>query len=52
MGFKPGDVILAVNDSEIGDLEFFTQFIHSSAVKKFKVWRKGQSLELIIPQYL
>ena len=50
MGFQPGDVILEVNDSEIGDLAFFTQFIHSGVVKNFRVWRKGQSLDLAMPQ--
>jgi hypothetical protein len=49
MGFLPGDVILEVNNSEIGDLELFTQFVHSGAVKTFRVWRKGQALELTVP---
>lgn len=52
MGLQPGDVILEVNNSEIGDVELFTQYVHGGAVKKFKVWRKGQSLDLVVPQNL
>ncbi len=52
MGLLPGDVILEVNNSEIGDVDLFIQFVHSGAVKKFKVWRKGQSLDLVVPQSL
>lgn len=52
MGLLPGDVILEVNNSEIGDQDLFIQFVRSGAVKKFKVWRKGQALELVVPQSL
>lgn len=52
MGFLSGDVILEMNNSEIGDLELFTQFARSGAVKSFRVWRKGQALELTVPQSL
>lgn len=45
-----GDVILEVNSSEIGDAEFFTQFVRSGAAKSFRVWRKGQAVELTVPQ--
>jgi PDZ domain len=50
MGFLPGDVILEVNNSEIGDVDLFAQFARSGAIKSFRVWRKGQSLELTVPQ--
>jgi len=50
MGFKPDDVILEVNDSEIGDLPIFSAILQSGAVKKFQVWRKGKSLDLVMPQ--
>jgi membrane-associated protease RseP (regulator of RpoE activity) len=50
MGFLIGDVILEVNNSEIGDQELFAQYVHSGAAKKFKVWRKGQSLDLVVPE--
>jgi S1-C subfamily serine protease len=50
MGILPGDVILAVNGAEAGDLPHFTQLIHSVAVNTFTVWRKGKSLELTVPQ--
>lgn len=52
MGFLPGDVILEVNHSEIGDQEIFVQNVRSGAVKEFKIWRKGQSLSLVVPQSL
>ena len=50
MQIQLGDVILAANGSEIGDVDFFTQFVHSGAAKIFRVWRKGQALDLTIPQ--
>jgi hypothetical protein len=50
MQMQAGDVILAVNGSEIGDVDFFVQFVRSGAAKSFRVWRKGQTLELTIPQ--
>jgi serine protease Do len=52
MGFLPGDVILEVNNSEIGDVDLFVQFARSGAIKSFRVWRKGQSMELVVPQSL
>jgi len=50
MGILPGDVILAVNGAEAGDMSHFTQLIHGTAVNTFTVWRKGKSLELTVPQ--
>lgn len=52
MGILPGDVILEVNNSEIGDAELFAQYVRGGAAKKFRVWRKGQALELTVPQSL
>jgi membrane-associated protease RseP (regulator of RpoE activity) len=52
IGIQTGDVILAVNDSEIGDVDFFTQFVHSGAAKKFHIWRKGQAIDLAMPQFM
>jgi hypothetical protein len=52
MGIQAGDVILEVNNSEIGDVPLFVQFVRSGEVKKFRVWRKGQALELVVPQSL
>jgi S1-C subfamily serine protease len=52
MGFLAGDVILEVNNSEIGDVDLFVQFARSGAIKNFRVWRKGQALELTVPQSL
>ncbi|MDR3751662.1 MAG: PDZ domain-containing protein [Terracidiphilus sp.] len=52
MGIQPGDVILEVNNSEIGDLDLFTQYLHGGSVKKFHIWRKGQGLDVAVPQSL
>ncbi len=49
-GMQIGDVILEVNHSEINDLDLFRQFIQSGAAKGFRIWRKGQSIELNVPQ--
>ncbi|MGP8176119.1 MAG: PDZ domain-containing protein, partial [Terracidiphilus sp.] len=46
MQMQIGDVIVEVNGSEIGDVDFFTQFVRSGAAKSFRVWRKGQAVEL------
>ncbi len=52
IGIQSGDVILEVNNSEIGDLELFTQVIRNGSVKKFRIWRKGQAIEVVVPQAL
>jgi serine protease Do len=49
MQMQSGDVILAVNGSEIGDVDSFAQLVRSGAAKSFRVWRKGQTLELTVP---
>ena len=50
MQMQIGDVIVEVNGSEIGDVDFLGQFVRSGAAKSFRVWRKGQSLQLTVPQ--
>ena len=50
IGLQEGDVILEVNNSEIGDADLFGQFVKSGAVKSFKVWRKGQAADVPMPQ--
>jgi predicted metalloprotease with PDZ domain len=52
MGILPGDVILEVNNSEIGDVQLFVEYVGSGEAKKFHVWRKGQVLDLVVPQSL
>ena len=49
MQMQSGDVIQAVNGSEIGDVDSFAQIVRSGAAKSFSVWRKGQTLELTVP---
>ena len=49
-GLLSGDVILQVNDSEINDLELFRQLLQSGAARKFHIWRKGQVIDLSVPQ--
>ncbi len=50
MGIRSGDVILEVNDSEIGDLQFFSQFVRSGAAKSFRIWREGQTITVVVPE--
>jgi membrane-associated protease RseP (regulator of RpoE activity) len=50
MQMQVGDTILAVNGSEIADVDSFGQVVRSGAARSFKVWRKGQLLELTVPQ--
>jgi S1-C subfamily serine protease len=50
MGILAGDVILQVNGAEAGDMQHFSQLIHSGPVSTFRVWRKGQTVELTVPQ--
>lgn len=49
MGILPGDVILALNGAEIRDLQQFVQTLRSGAATSFRVWRKGQTVELTVP---
>jgi serine protease Do len=52
MGVLAGDVILQVNGAEVGDINHFVQIIRSGAARSFRVWRKGQTVELSVPQSL
>ena len=45
-----GDVIVEVNGAEIGDVDSLGQLVRSGAAKSFRVWRKGKSIELAVPQ--
>ena len=45
-----GDVIVEVNGTEIGDVDFLGQIVRSGAAKSFRVLRKGSSIELTVPQ--
>jgi hypothetical protein len=49
MGILAGDLILQVNGADAGDTQHFSQLIHSGAVRSFRVWRKGQTVELAVP---
>ncbi|MGD0292852.1 MAG: PDZ domain-containing protein [Terracidiphilus sp.] len=49
MGILAGDVILQVNGSEVGELQQFVQTVRSGAARNFRVWRKGQTVELTVP---
>jgi len=44
------DVIVEVNGAEIGDVDALGQLVRSGAAKSFRVWRKGKSMELSVPQ--
>ena len=49
-GILAGDVILHVDGVDAGNMQQFSQQIHSGAVSTFSVWRKGKMLELAVPQ--
>lgn len=49
-GMQVGDVIMEVNGAEIGDVDSLGQLVRSGVAKSFRVWRKGQSMELAVPQ--
>jgi C-terminal processing protease CtpA/Prc len=52
MQMQTGDVIIEVNGAEIGDVDIFTQLVRSGTAKSFRIWRKGQGLDLAVPQSL
>lgn len=45
-----GDVILQANGTDIGDMDAFGQLVRSGALKSFRVWRKGKTLDLVVSQ--
>jgi hypothetical protein len=49
MGILAGDVILQLNGSDVGDMQQFVQTVRSGAAKTFRVWRKGQTVDLTVP---
>jgi len=50
MQLQVGDVILQADGADVGDIDSFGKLVHSGAVKSFKVWRKGQTLDLAVSQ--
>ena len=52
MGILAGDVILQLNGADVGTMQQFVQTIRSGAASNFRVWRKGQTVELTVPQSL
>ena len=50
MQLQTGDVVVEVNGSEIGDVDFFTQFVRSGAARSFRIWRQGKAVLLTVPQ--
>lgn len=49
MGILAGDVILQVNGADVSDMQQFVQTIRSGAASSFRVWRKGQTVDLTVP---
>jgi serine protease Do len=49
MGILAGDVILQLNGADVGNMQQFVQTIRSGAATSFRVWRKGQTVELTVP---
>ena len=52
MGILAGDVILQLNGADVGNMQQFIQTIRSDAATSFRVWRKGQTVDLTVPQSL
>jgi S1-C subfamily serine protease len=52
MGILAGDVILQLNGADVGNMQQFVQTIRSGAATSFRVWRKGQTVDLTVPQSL
>lgn len=52
MGILAGDVILQLNGADVGDMQQFVQTVRGGAAKTFRVWRKGQTVDLTVPQSL
>jgi hypothetical protein len=52
MGILAGDVILQLNGTDVGNMQQFIQTIRSGAASSFRVWRKGQTVDLTVPQSL
>ena len=52
MGILAGDVILQLNGADVGNMQQFIQTIRSGAATSFRVWRKGQTVDLTVPQSL
>jgi serine protease Do len=49
MGILAGDVILQLNGADVSDMQQFVQTVRSGAAKTFRVWRKGQTVDLTVP---
>jgi membrane-associated protease RseP (regulator of RpoE activity) len=49
MGILAGDVILQLNGADVSDMQQFVQTIRSGAASSFRVWRKGQTVDLTVP---
>ena len=52
MGILAGDVILQMNGVDVGDMSQFVQTVRGGAARTFRVWRKGQTVDLTVPQSL
>lgn len=50
MQLQVGDVILEVNGSEVAHADAFAQLMRGGSAKRIKVWRKSESVELVVPQ--
>ena len=50
MDVQVGDVIVQANGADVGDVDAFGKLVRGGAVKSFKVWRKGQTLDLAVSQ--
>lgn len=50
MQMQVGDVILKMNGADVSDATAIAKSVRSGAAKNFRIWRKGKTLDLTIPQ--
>ena len=50
IGIEVGDVILQTDGTDVGDVDAFGKLVRGGTVKSFRVWRKGQKLDLAVSQ--
>lgn len=49
-GIEAEDVILQANGADMNDANALAKLIRGEGVKSFRVWRKGQKLDLVVPE--
>ena len=50
IGIQTDDVILQADGTDVNSVEEFAKLVHDGTVKSYRVWRKGQKLDLAVSQ--